>query len=1226
MKKFSLLLISTLALMVGTSFAQTGELKGTIKDAATKEPVPFAAVIVESGGSQVAGTKTDFDGNFSIKPLTPGSYDVRVTIIGYSTTLDKGVIIKANIFSPFNKQITPSTVQKDEVVVSAYKVPVFEVDQTSSGGTLTAAEVRKLPTRDINAAAATSAGVYANPDQKGSEGGLNIKGGRSSSTVYFVDGVKVRGSSAVPQGSIEQINVLTGGVPAEFGDISGGAVNITTKGPSRKFAGGLEAVTSEVIGRDGYNLVAADLSGPLLIKNRKKDGERALVGFTLSGEYQLHKDPNLPITPIYKVKDAKLKEIESNPLSANPITPTLLNQNNADFVGLSDLERIKRRQDVEQQNIRLSTKLNYQPTLLTTLTLGLSGEFQKRRNADRGIGSDGALFNSKKNGFRNDDVYRVFARYTQRFGQQADNEKATIKNAYYSVQADYSKQFIFERDKQLEDDFFAYGYVGKFTKKQKDNYAFDDVDKVYKQVSGRQDTAYIIEPGDVNPILGNYAQQYVDLYGMPASEAEYQANGGLLNGAAPANVYGLYTNVGRQVGFIRDENDQLRFTFKFSADIKKHSVQAGFEYEQRKDRFYRPFPRSLWTLMNQVVNTHLDLDTTNPDKPNPNPGDSVSYPYKPNYALQTYFDRNLRAKLNANGTPVAENEFIDVNSLDPSIFSVDMFTASDLFLNTTWNYSGYDYKGNKLTNKVNFTDFFTDTVNRPMGAFEPIYMAGYIQDKFALNDLIIRLGVRVDRFDANQSVLKDKYSLFPTKSRGEVDGALNKKNGGSHPGNIGDDFVVYVKGTQREGGNDDVEITGYRSGDKFFNANGEQVETADELNDANGNVVPLFSDQVKLDDNRPDFNSSAAAAFTDYKPQVTVQPRVSFSFPISDEAVFFANYDVLAQRPQTAGAGRNFVYSSPVDYFLLARGRNSTLANPNIKPEITVDYQLGFKQKLTQSSALSITSFYREFRDQIRQISVFNAYPADYATYDNGDFSTVKGLTLDYDMRRTGNTSLRLSYTLQFADGTGSSATSAQNLLSSGQGNILIPNALNFDQRHTVVANLDYRYGSDKDYNGPQALRKLLNGAGANFIFRTGSGTPYSRQREFTRLGADNRFRTLVGSTNGSRLPWTYTIDARFDKDILIGQKKANRSSKNPSYLNIYLQIQNVLNTQNIIDVYNTTGNADDDGYLTTSTGIKDVQVQTNAEAFVDLYRIKMNDPRNYAPPRLIRLGATFNF
>ena len=88
-----------------------------------------------------------------------------------------------------------------------------------------------------------------------------------------------------------------------------------------------------------------------------------------------------------------------------------------------------------------------------------------------------------------------------------------------------------------------------------------------------------------------------------------------------------------------------------------------------------------------------------------------------------------------------------------------------------------------------------------------------------------------------------------------------------------------------------------------------------------------------------------------------------------------------------------------------------------------------------------------------------------YTTYGNLDFGTVKGFSFEYEMRRTGNLSLVTNYTLQFADGTGSDANSQTGLTSRGNLRTLFP--LNFDERHRVNMNLDYRFGAGKFYNGP---------------------------------------------------------------------------------------------------------------------------------------------------------------
>src|SRR5574343_1986101 len=98
MRKFYAFLILLSIAYSGSLFAQSGagELRGKVQDAKTKEGIPFAAVIVETNGSQVAAQQTDFDGNFVIKPILPGKYDVRVKIIGYNERVLSGVIITSN--------------------------------------------------------------------------------------------------------------------------------------------------------------------------------------------------------------------------------------------------------------------------------------------------------------------------------------------------------------------------------------------------------------------------------------------------------------------------------------------------------------------------------------------------------------------------------------------------------------------------------------------------------------------------------------------------------------------------------------------------------------------------------------------------------------------------------------------------------------------------------------------------------------------------------------------------------------------------------------------------------------------------------------------------------------------------------------------------------------------------------------------------------------------------
>ena len=426
-------------------------------------------------------------------------------------------------------------------------------------------------------------------------------------------------------------------------------------------------------------------------------------------------------------------------------------------------------------------------------------------------------------------------------------------------------------------------------------------------------------------------------------------------------------------------------------------------------------------------------------------------------------------------------------------------------------------------------------------------------------------------------------------------------------------------------------MLGYRHQDQWYNSQGVEIADAKPLAEGSttGKITPFLKDpSASL---KSPGNYDPSAGFTNYKPQYNFMPRIQFSFPISDEAQFFAHYDVLTQRPLSSNSRMD-----PFQYLWLESiATDAVLSNPNLKPERTTDYELGFQQKVSRSAVLSISTYYREMRDMVQIVAVNYAYPTTYKTYGNRDFGTVKGFKLTFDLRRTENLKLTANYSLQFADGTGSSTSSGYNLIASGIPNLRTPIPLDFDQRHNIVVSFDYRYGNGAAYNGPVLLgQQVLANTGLNVVFRTGSGVPYTQQSIVTEgnpstqnvvFGVSQKT-SLKGDINGSRLPWQFKIDARLDKNFNLVWSKRAGEEKKYAMLNVYLLVQNVLNTANVIKVYSYTGNANDDGYLASPDVQNAIKGQLSEQSFRDYYAIKVNDPSNYSLPRRIRLGLIMNF
>ncbi|MEL7339309.1 MAG: hypothetical protein AAGM67_02400, partial [Bacteroidota bacterium] len=474
--------------------------------------------------------------------------------------------------------------------------------------------------------------------------------------------------------------------------------------------------------------------------------------------------------------------------------------------------------------------------------------------------------------------------------------------------------------------------------------------------------------------------------------------------------------------------------------------------------------------------------------------------------------------------------------------------------------------------------------------------------------------------------LKDNFSLYPTFTASEVASGNLGIPAFSLPTGVGEDYVPYVNDA-----NNPTEVIGYRNGESWFDATGAPVSSNVIAGASGGRVQPAVkSSEVSVE------------SFEDYAPQTVVMPRISFSFPITDMASFFAHYDVLSQRPGQLFQTQSSLLAGRIsDYVFLENRPTATIINPNLRPEITIDYEAGFKQRLGNNMALTISAYYRELRNQIRFRRFANAYPFSYDTYDNLDFGTVKGFSFAYNMRRTRNVALQASYTLQFADATGSDFSSARAVVNflEGVGVLRVPLPVNNDQRHRFTGNIDYRFsGRNAQSWGPRLKiagkdRYPLRDFGINLTGYIGSGTPFTRNAVPVPSVASgvNIVNQTEGTPNGVRQPWQFRIDGRIDKTFTLGGNvktgKDGKDFKSNAYgLNVYLTVFNVFDTRNVINVYRFTGLPDDDGYLTSDTGRQAIVSQIDPQAYIDHYTLRLANPNNFSVPRRIQLGLMFNF
>lgn len=1263
LRKLSLVLVSVLLTMsYGFSQNGLGTLKGVVSDGESGEPIPFAKVVIKSGDNIKAGAETDFDGKFQINSVAAGSYDVEISneVEGYKPQRIEGVKITSEQIT-FLDDIAISkaddVLEVEEVEVIAYKVPLINKDGGASGSTVTREDIAKLPVRSAAGVAGTVGGVNA---QEGS-GDISVRGSRSDATYFYIDGIKVRGSSNLPKSAIEEVKVITGGLPANYGDATGGIISVTTRGPSAQYFGSIEGVTSgfyfngkdpdgydgKVFGLDkyGYNLIEGMFSGPLWMQ-RDSTGKKTKprLGFLVSANVTDQLD-NRPLAG----GGWRIKKDVRDELLTNPLRPTSTGTgtfHNANFLRTEDFEQVPWRMNARNTVISGQAKIDVNTGPSVNLSFGGSMNYSFGNNYSYA----GSLLNFQNFGAFKSLDWRVFGRLTQRFTNNSEGSSSKIRSANYSIMVDYSKSTDDFFDPKHQFNIFNYGHVGTYTTTRQPSYRFDSEQNLYIH-DGFQDVVVDFTPSETNSALAAITEQYYNIYadnpiGNYENLLQIQQGNALRNGDTPQSVYSIWSNIGTPYNFFgKTENDQFRVTGSGSVNIGDHSLSLGFEYEQRWDRGWTSGtttggggngPIGIWSIARQLTNFHItELDESAAYVTDAGSFKQVTYDrLNTGYAYesgtgeyggaqnndnQSFFDYNLREYLFANGwisEGGAGSDFIDIDQYDPNIYSFDMFSPDELLNsgNSFVSYWGYDHTGQKVSGATDINKYFNEfdengNYKRFVGAFQPIYMAGYVMDKFAFRDIVFNVGVRVDVFDANQPVLKDPWLFYSARTVAEAKTEYANNNSltwlENIPDAMGDDYVVYVDDV-----NNPNAINGYRSGQVWYDANGVETEDPTTIRGAAG-IQPWLVD--------PSQETPSADAFEDYKAQVNVMPRISFSFPISDEAAFFAHYDILTKRPTSGFRFDPFQYQFVND-------RSAIINNANLKPETTVDYELGFQQVLSKTSSLKISAFYREQRNNVQLMNIFEAYPSTYRTFGNRDFGTVKGMTIEYDMRRTGNIRLRANYTLQFADGTGSDATSAAGLVNAGLPNLRAIFPYSFDQRHAFAITMDYRYGSGKDYNGPKIKdAEIFANTGLNIVSNIYSGSPYSAQTVITNQGQFSPLNSgLDGTTNGSRLPWQYRLDLQLDRtfDLEFGKE----GKKKATFLNVYVRVTNLFNQFNVLNVYRATGNPDDDGFLAAAASQTSIQNQLDEQSFRDYYNMKIQNPFNISSPRTIRLGVKFDF
>jgi|GEM_PF-2463456 hypothetical protein len=224
----------------GQLVAQSAKVHGTLLDQG--DPMPLQSVLLRANGTILRRSMTDGQGKFEFALLEAGSYTLEVTDgdLYYRFTVNlapnetepcKLDIEKAAVFDAMGERIYKMESERIYAPEDGELQEVFTLDPIGTD-IVPRNEIERIAgPRGVESAISMAGPGFYQPDQ-GSP--LNISGARDYGTAIYVDGVKVRGDFDVSQACINQVAFMNNGIPAAYGDLTGGVVVITTYNPGMK--------------------------------------------------------------------------------------------------------------------------------------------------------------------------------------------------------------------------------------------------------------------------------------------------------------------------------------------------------------------------------------------------------------------------------------------------------------------------------------------------------------------------------------------------------------------------------------------------------------------------------------------------------------------------------------------------------------------------------------------------------------------------------------------------------------------------------------------------------------------------------------------------------------------------------------------------------------------------------------------------------------------------------
>jgi len=1123
---------------------QTGKITGTVVDQETGNPLPGVNVLLE--GTSM-GAATNSDGKFVILDIPPGLYLVKFSFIGYATITIENVRSTTDLTTNlYTINMNPEAIEGETITVTAER-PLIEINATNEVHVVRAEDIKNLPVRGYANVVALQTSVVDD------EGTLHIRGGRSEEVGYYVDGVSAvdpysltrRGS--IPNISIEEVSIQAGGFGAEYGGAGSGIVNTTTK-----TGGGRLAVTGEFISDIGTTEPSTDrdelYSYGYNLMSLGVGGPIPVMDFIkFYGALESIRQDDSPTAGSFPVYNKDLNIANGRPENGDPFTD--LNGNTIWDAGESYTDTDGDGAYTAPSYLRIvddDIDFVYGPR---------ADNWYNRLNANWNLLVDLSAFlpfawRLKVGGTYFDSHSSNYSHYRSLFSFYNDastmdgtSSAGSLKHRYSQSESTINNQYLRLSGAVPGLDQMFFTVQYSHGKINDDSY-----DPVTKDGWGH----FVYEDGTVSDIEVPYIQggKWYDLSGTPTWVYENTAGETVTKNYWDYSDDLTFVQINYDTTYINPLNRATGSGPVPYVEIANYGVaglNSGYTGIYKAEKLRDEFKTNLlWQLGDHEIKIGGSYEK----------GQIKRYSVSGSWAAM-YFNSNEPYSEGGDrwtwdpdyndgaGALVTGGDGIADYKQDPSdTYNGDKYKGY-------WDDYLYQAYKSAYANNVGYdvTGVGLAEMQDINKARTPITVAAYFQDKFELDDLILNVGLRWDHIDPANKV-------------------FNPLTGGNR--------------------NIVIDSEGYLAETVYWNdLDGDGIKGPRE-----------YTSALPTDD-----DSQGLSHQVDVTPSAQLSPRIGLGFPITDRTAFHATYGKYLQ----AARWDNLYISWNRFLSNIQQGNYTRSANPELQPTKTTEYEIGFKQLVTDDISIDMTLFYTEKKDfiQIRNVA---ASPTGYALYSNGDFSTVKGLAFALRTRRLGNTKVDANYTMSYSGGTGSNADTGYRISWLGGNDPTFTSPLTFDQRHTANIVIDYRTGN----------RGRLKLFGANMLFRYGSGMRYTPSKPRTAVFGGQLSDQPVAALNSGVMPATFNVDIRMDKTFMV----------NNISLGLFCVVKNVLNNQSVQSVYNFSGLPNNDGYLTTQAGqnwINDYSIGSPALG-EQLYTSRITSPGRYGSPRQVQIGLRVDF